>query len=121
MGKRNCAYEGCNALEFRASGFCLRHKGRNNDIKKLSSTIVNESLEVNQVPLYNSILKMVGALSLIVGGLIVFLGILLLFPLSDGYELNAMAGLGMIILGGPLVVLGGCLFMISKLMVLKTL
>ena len=121
MGKRNCAYEGCNALEFRASGFCLRHKGRNNDIKKLSSTIVNESLEVNQVPLYISILKMVGALSLIVGGLIVFLGILLLFPLSDGYELNAMAGLGMILLGGPLVVLGGCLFMISKLMVLKTL
>jgi hypothetical protein len=73
------------------------------------------------VPLYISILKVVGALSLIVGGLIVFLGILLMFPLSDGYELNAMAGLGMIILGGPLVALGGCLFMISKLVVLKTL
>ncbi|MAE24878.1 MAG: hypothetical protein CMI64_04180 [Pedosphaera sp.] len=26
MGKRNCAYEGCNALEFRTSGYCLRHK-----------------------------------------------------------------------------------------------
>jgi len=121
VGERKCAYEGCSALEFRVSGFCLRHKSRNNDIKKLSSTIVNESLEVNQVPLYISILKVVGVLSLIVGGLIVFLGILLMFPLSGGYELNAMAGLGMIILGGPLVVLGACLFMISKLVVLKTL
>ena len=26
MGERNCAIEGCNALEFRASGYCLRHK-----------------------------------------------------------------------------------------------
>ena len=121
MGERKCAYEGCSALEFRVSGFCLRHKSRNNDIKKLSSTIVNESLEVNQVPLYISILKVVGVLSLIVGGLIVFLGILLMFPLSGGYELNAMAGLGMIILGGPLVVLGACLFMISILVVLKSL
>ena len=44
-----------------------------------------------------------------------------MFPLSDGYELNALAGLSMIVLGGPLVVLGACLFMISKLVVLKTL
>ncbi len=26
MGKRNCAFDGCNALEFRAHGYCLRHK-----------------------------------------------------------------------------------------------
>ena len=26
MGKRNCAFEGCNALEFRTSGYCLQHK-----------------------------------------------------------------------------------------------
>ena len=26
MGERNCAFEGCNALEFRSSGYCLRHK-----------------------------------------------------------------------------------------------
>jgi hypothetical protein len=26
MGERKCAVEGCNALEFRTSGFCLRHK-----------------------------------------------------------------------------------------------
>ncbi len=27
MGDRNCAFEGCNSLEFRTSGYCLRHKG----------------------------------------------------------------------------------------------
>ena len=26
MGERNCAIEGCNALEFRDSGYCLRHE-----------------------------------------------------------------------------------------------
>jgi rubredoxin len=26
MGERKCAFEGCNSLEFRTSGFCLRHK-----------------------------------------------------------------------------------------------
>ena len=29
MGDRKCAYEGCNALEFRTSGYCLRHKDGN--------------------------------------------------------------------------------------------
>ena len=29
MGERKCAYEGCNALEFRNSGYCLRHKNGN--------------------------------------------------------------------------------------------
>ena len=120
MGERKCAYEDCNALEFRTSGFCLRHKDGNNDTKKASSTIVNESLEVNQVPLYISILKVIGALLLIVGGSFVFFGILLMFPLSGGYELNAMAGIGMIIVGGPTAALGTWLFMISKLVVLKT-
>ena len=27
MGERKCAFEGCNALEFRTSGYCLRHRG----------------------------------------------------------------------------------------------
>ena len=27
MGDRNCSFEGCNALEFRTSGYCLRHRG----------------------------------------------------------------------------------------------
>jgi len=26
VGDRKCAFDGCNALEFRTSGYCLRHK-----------------------------------------------------------------------------------------------
>ena len=26
MGERKCAFDGCNALEFRITGYCLRHK-----------------------------------------------------------------------------------------------
>ena len=29
MGERKCAFEDCNALEFRTSGYCLRHKDGN--------------------------------------------------------------------------------------------
>ena len=36
MGERKCAYEGCNALEFRTSGYCLRHKN-GNPLEKRSS------------------------------------------------------------------------------------
>ena len=119
MGERKCAYEGCNALEFRTFGFCHRHKDGNNDAK-FYPTIVNQSLEVNQVSLYISILKVIGALLLIVGGSMVFFGILLMFPLSDEYELNALAGVSLFIVGGPIATLGASLFVISKLVVLKT-
>ena len=27
VGEGKCAFEGCNALEFRTTGYCLRHKG----------------------------------------------------------------------------------------------
>jgi len=27
VGERKCAFEGCNALEFRTTGYCLLHKG----------------------------------------------------------------------------------------------
>ena len=119
MGERKCAHEGCKALEFRTSGFCLRHKDPSNEIKKVSSTLVNESLVIYQDPPPFSILKLIGILLLIVGGLSVFLGILLMFPLSGGYELNGLAGLLLIIYGGPVVVLGVLLFMAWKLLVFK--
>ena len=119
MGERKCAYEGCKALEFRTSGFCLRHKDPSNEIKKVSSTLVNESPVIYQDPPPFSLLKLIGILLLIVGGLSVFLGILLMFPLSGGYELNELAGLLLIIYGGPVVVLGVLIFMVWKLLVFK--
>jgi len=34
VGERKCAFEGCNALEFRTSGYCLRHKDGKPEEKK---------------------------------------------------------------------------------------
>ena len=33
VGERKCGFDGCNALEFRTSGYCLRHKGGTSDEK----------------------------------------------------------------------------------------
>ena len=38
MGSRKCDFEGCNALEFRTSGYCLRHKGGLPEEKRIYST-----------------------------------------------------------------------------------
>jgi len=38
MGERKCAFEGCNALEFRTSGYCLRHKNGTPLEEKLNAT-----------------------------------------------------------------------------------
>ena len=36
MGERKCAFEGCNALEFRTTGYCLRHKGGMPDVNVIA-------------------------------------------------------------------------------------
>ena len=38
VGNRKCDFEGCNALEFRTSRYCLRHKGGLPDEKRIYST-----------------------------------------------------------------------------------
>ncbi|MBK64697.1 MAG: hypothetical protein CMB47_04145 [Euryarchaeota archaeon] len=35
MGERKCAFDGCNALEFRATGYCLRHGEKGLNTKKI--------------------------------------------------------------------------------------
>ena len=45
MGKRNCAIEGCNALEFRSAGICNRHMGLGSKIPQQQQEIVDEALE----------------------------------------------------------------------------
>ena len=45
MGERKCAFDGCNALEFRTSGYCLRHK----DGRAEESPLMEES-GVSEIP-----------------------------------------------------------------------
>jgi len=46
MGERSCGFEGCKALEFRTSGYCLRHKGGLTDEKIPIITGRNEETSV---------------------------------------------------------------------------
>jgi hypothetical protein len=38
MGEKQCAFEGCKALEFRTTNYCLRHKGGLSDKRKPNIT-----------------------------------------------------------------------------------
>ena len=40
MGDRNCAFDGCNSLEFRSTGYCLKHKDSQSE-QKLKSVQIN--------------------------------------------------------------------------------
>ena len=40
MGDRNCAFDGCNSLEFRSTGYCLKHKDGQSE-QKLKSVQIN--------------------------------------------------------------------------------
>ncbi len=37
MGERRCAFDGCNALEFRVTGYCLRHKEEGLNNRKINA------------------------------------------------------------------------------------
>ena len=43
MGEKKCAFDGCNALEFRTSGYCLRHKNDTPSENTFSKTITKTS------------------------------------------------------------------------------
>ena len=45
MGENKCAFDGCNALEFRATGYCLRHKKDLSD-KRSPNITENPSKEI---------------------------------------------------------------------------
>jgi len=45
MGENKCAFDGCNALEFRATGYCLRHKKDLSD-KRNPNITENPSKEI---------------------------------------------------------------------------
>ena len=120
MGERNCAVDGCNALEFRTTGICNRHLSMGIDPLDESPSIMimkeseafekKTSSETYQLSDYLGIISIfAGALLLLVGGTVLLFGFLLLIK-SNEYELNAMAGSIMLFLGGLVAALGKLLF-----------
>ena len=70
VGERKCGFEGCNALEFRTTGYCLRHKDGAPSQEKL--TLESRSSEEK------------GSLKESAGVLLVIIGIL---PSLFGFQL----------------------------------
>ena len=106
MGERKCAVEGCNALEFRTSGFCLRHKEGSTPHEK-SPTVGSSDYAENPVP---SVRSALGTMSMIIGFIIILIGMAML-PVENWF--GPLPGLFVMVIGG-LFLLSGYIFSNSR-------
>ncbi len=97
MGERNCGFEGCNALEFRTSGYCLRHKDGNPQEK----TPVVSNIDT---PGSNSIKSVIGVILMIFGIPTIITGAVWL--MDDTYVVSQMAGIILLMFAVPVTAVG---------------
>ena len=96
MGERKCAYEGCNALEFRTSGYCLRHKDGNPQEKTPAISNID-------APVSNSIKSVFGFILVIFG-----YRVLQVEPITHWFEglinpIVQICGIGSLLIGAALL------------------
>ncbi len=96
MGERKCAYEGCNALEFRTSGYCLRHKDGNPQEK-------TPAISNSDAPVSTSIKNVFGLILMVFG-----FRVLQVEPISHWFEnlinpIVQICGLGSLLIGAALL------------------
>tara|TARA_B100000927_G_scaffold93364_1_gene75379 strand:- start:731 stop:1141 length:411 start_codon:yes stop_codon:yes gene_type:complete len=110
VGERKCGFDGCNALEFRTTGYCLRHK--DGEPSQEVFTLEGRSSEVK-----GSLKESAGVLLIILGilpsliGLQLFLGSLgILETTNNPFEF--VAALFFLGIGIPMLVFG--FLLISK-------
>ena len=103
MGERKCTFEGCNALEFRTTGYCLRHKDEVANEK--NPTISNiDSAESNSIKSFFGIILIIIGFPMLITGLI--------WMMDDTYVLSQMAGMIVLLIGIPIFG-SGCGLLIS--------
>ena len=96
MGERKCAYEGCNALEFRTSGYCLRHKDGNPQEKTPAISNID-------APVSTSIRSVFGFILMIFG-----YRVLQVEPITHWFEglinpIVQICGIGSLLIGASLL------------------
>jgi hypothetical protein len=96
MGERKCAYEGCNALEFRTSGYCLRHKDGNPQEKTPAISNID-------APVSTSIKNVFGFILMIFG-----YRVLQVEPITHWFEglinpIVQICGMGSLLIGASLL------------------
>lgn len=93
MGERKCTFEGCNALEFRTTGYCLRHKDEVANEK--NPTISNiDSAKSNSIKSFFGIILIIIGLPMSITGLI--------WMMDDTYVVTQMAGIIVLFIGMPI-------------------
>ncbi len=97
MGERKCAFEGCNALEFRTSGYCLRHKDRNPDEQAISIP-KDGSGRPNSIKGVFGLILMIFGIPVSITGAVWFM--------DDTYVVSQMAGIILLMFGVPASVVG---------------
>ena len=96
MGERKCAFEGCNALEFRTTGYCLRHKDGNPDERATPITKDGPGKSISIKGVFGLILMMFGIPISLTGAV----------WLMDNYVVSQMAGIILLMFGVPASVVG---------------
>ena len=96
MGERKCAFEGCNALEFRTTGYCLRHKDGNPSEQAIPIPKDGPGKPISIKGVFGLILMIFGIPISITGA----------GWLMDSYVVSQMAGIILLMFGVPASVVG---------------
>ena len=96
MGERKCAFEGCNALEFRTTGYCLRHKDGNPSEQAIPIPRDGPGKPISIKGVFGLILMIFGIPISITGA----------GWLMDSYVVSQMAGIILLMFGVPISVVG---------------
>jgi len=96
VGERKCAFEGCNALEFRTTGYCLRHKDGNPDEQTIPIPKDGPGKPISIKGVFGLILMMFGIPISLTGAV----------WLIDNYVVSQMAGIILLMFGVPASVVG---------------
>tara|TARA_X000001036_G_scaffold425616_1_gene452009 strand:+ start:53 stop:388 length:336 start_codon:yes stop_codon:yes gene_type:complete len=97
VGERKCAFEGCNALEFRTTGYCLRHKDANPDKKAIPIPKDGPERPISIKGVFGFILMIFGIPISITGAV---------WFMDDTYVVSQMAGIILLMFGVPASVVG---------------
>jgi len=97
VGERKCAFEGCNALEFRTTGYCLRHKDGNPDEKTIPIPKDGPGRPISIKGVFGLILMIFGIPISITGAV---------WFMDDTYVVSQMAGIILLMFGVPASVVG---------------
>ena len=96
MGERKCAFEGCNALEFRTTRYCLRHKDGNPSEQPIPIPKNGPGKPISIKGVFGLILMIFGIPISITGA----------GWLMDSYVVSQMAGIILLMFGVPASVVG---------------